>query len=269
MGRMKLLRFLHQGAPQWGAVETDLGAGQLPDHVRVYAGDMMGAHQPTALCLPLEGLTFLPPCQPTKVMALWNNFRAAAQRNQLAQPPEPLYFLKAANALSAHLSDVPRPRQAVGRLVYEAELGVVIGKRGRDIPLSQAAEHVLGYTCVNDVTAPELLRADPSFEQWTRAKSLDGFCPFGPYIDTEVDPQSLHVQALVNGRERQNYPVADMFFSPLELVSLLSRDVSLEPGDLICCGTSLGAGPWQDGARVEVHIEGLGTLVNTLKGNIA
>jgi 2-keto-4-pentenoate hydratase/2-oxohepta-3-ene-1,7-dioic acid hydratase in catechol pathway len=149
--------------------------------------------------------------------------------------------------------------------VYEAELGIVIGKRGRDIPLEEAAQYIFGYTCVNDVTAVELLRSDASFEQWTRAKNFDGFTPFGPWIETELDCTNAVVTAKVNGRERQNYAVSDMFFSPQELVAKLSRSMTLEAGDIISCGTSLGAMPWQNDAVVEVAIEGIGTLTNTMK----
>jgi 2-keto-4-pentenoate hydratase/2-oxohepta-3-ene-1,7-dioic acid hydratase in catechol pathway len=160
---------------------------------------------------------------------------------------------------------VIRPQQDVGRVVYEAELGIVIGKRGRDISLENAKQHIFGYTCVNDVTAVELLRSDTSFEQWTRAKNFDGFTPFGPWIETELDCTNAVVTAKVNGRERQNYAVSDMFFSPQELVAKLSRGMTLEAGDIISCGTSLGAMPWQNDAVVEVAIEGIGTLTNTMK----
>ena len=127
------------------------------------------------------------------------------------------------------------------------------------------AAGIWALTCVNDVTAVELLRSDDSFEQWTRAKNFDGFTPFGPWIETELDSAKAIVTAKVNGRERQNYPVSDMFFSPLELVSRLSRDVTLQPGDVISCGTSLGAMPWQAGATVEVVIEGIGVLSNAMQ----
>jgi 2-keto-4-pentenoate hydratase/2-oxohepta-3-ene-1,7-dioic acid hydratase in catechol pathway len=149
--------------------------------------------------------------------------------------------------------------------VYEAELGIVIGRRGRDIPLEEADRYIFGYTCVNDVTALELLRSDASFEQWTRAKNFDGFTPFGPWIETDLDCQNAVVTAKVNGRERQNYAVSDMFFSPAQLVAKLSRGMTLEAGDIISCGTSLGAMPWQNEAVVEVSIEGIGTLSNTMK----
>jgi len=153
-----------------------------------------------------------------------------------------------------------------GRLVrfrrWEAELGVVIGKQGRNIALADVPHYVFGYTCVNDITAVELLKTDPSFAQWTRAKSFDGFGPFGPVIATDVKPARMVVRTLVNGKERQNYPVRDMIFSPEQLVSLVSRDLTLSAGDIISCGTSVGAGPIPAGALMDVVIDGVGTLSN-------
>lgn len=262
---MKWLRFVLDGAPAFGALQSGT---ESPDNhqsqVQIYTGNMFDAPTPTGQTVPLDGLEWLPPCQPTKMLALWNNFQAAASKNNWATPLEPLYFVKPANTFSKHLAVVERPLSYSGRILYEAELGVVIGKRGKNIALENAADHVFGYTCINDVTALEVLREDASFEQWTRAKGFDGFAPFGPFIETEVIPEYISVKAIVNGRERQNYPVSDMFFSPLQLVCLLSRDVTLEAGDVISCGTSLGAGPWQPGSKVEVVIDGVGSLSNTL-----
>ena len=254
---MKWLRFRHQGQTGFGAVQGE--------QVAVHDGDMFTAPRPTGACLPISEVEILSPCQPTKILALWNNFRAAAEKNGWATPAEPLYFLKSANTHAHHLQPVLRPQSPIGRVVYEAELGVVIGRRGRNIAREDSAAHIFGYTCVNDVTAVELLRSDPSFEQWTRAKNFDGFTPFGPWIETQFDAATATVRALVNGRERQNYPVSDMFFSPEELVCRLSRGMTLEPGDIISCGTSLGAMPWQNDAEVQIVIDGVGSLSNTLK----
>jgi len=255
---MKWLRFSHQGQPGFGRLHDD-------GRIAVHTGDFFDRPVPTGTHLRLDEVNVLCPCQPTKILALWNNFQAAADKNGWARPSEPLYFLKSANSHAHHGQAIARPAGEIGRVVYEAELGVVIGQRGRDISLTDAPQPIFGYTCVNDVTAVELLRADASFEQWTRAKNFDGFTPFGPWIETELDSAHAHVKALVNGRERQNYPVSDMFFSPAELVSKLSRGMTLEVGDIISCGTSLGAMPWQNDAEVQVHIDGIGTLTNTLK----
>ena len=257
---MKWLRYSHQG---------QVGLGQLVgDAVHVHQGPLFENPQPTGNMLPLSDVEILTPCHPTKILALWNNFKTAAEKNGWDTPLEPLYFLKSPNSYSHHLQSVIRPREDVGRVVYEAELGIVIGRRARDISIDEAAQYIFGYTCVNDVTAVELLRSDTSFEQWTRAKNFDGFTPFGPWIETDLDCTKAMVTAKVNGRDRQNYPLSDMFFSPQKLVAKLSRGMTLEAGDIISCGTSLGAMPWQNEAVVEVSIEGIGTLCNTMKESV-
>ena len=130
------------------------------------------------------------------------------------------------------------------------------------MPEAEAARAIFGYTCVNDVTALDLLHEDASFAQWARAKSCDTFGPVGPLIATGLDPSALTVRTLLNGRERQNYPVSDMILPPARIVSLLSREMTLVPGDLIACGTSLGVLPLRPGAEVSVTIDGIGTLTN-------
>jgi len=147
-------------------------------------------------------------------------------------------------------------------VTYEGELAVVIGRRAKNVSPDQAAAHIFGYSCANDLTAIELLNRDPAFPQWTRAKGFDGFGVFGPVIESDIDLASASVRTLVGGRERQNYPLADMIFPPHELVSRLSRDMTLEPGDVILCGTSLGVLPMKPGTTVEVEIDGIGRLVN-------
>jgi len=254
---MKWLRYCHKG---------HIGFGKLVgDTLQVHQGNLFENPVLTDLILSVSDVQILAPCQPTKILALWNNFKTAAEKNGWGVPSEPLYFLKSPNSYSHHLHDVIRPNPDVGRVVYEAELGIVIGKSGRDISIDQANKYVFGFTCVNDVTAIELIRSDVNFEQWTRAKNFDGFTPFGPWIETDLDFANSFVKAKVNGRERQNYPISDMFFSPHELVSKLSRGMTLEVGDIISCGTSLGAMPWQSDAVVEISIDGIGTLNNTLK----
>jgi len=126
-------------------------------------------------------------------------------------------------------------------------------------------EYIFGYTCVNDVTALDILTRDPSFPQWTRAKSFDTFGPFGPAIATGLDPSTLTVKTLLNGKERQNYPISDAVFSPHEIVSRISKEITLEPGDIITIGTSPGVLPLRPGATVEIVIDGIGTLVNTVE----
>jgi len=242
--------------------DRDCWAVLQGDQVELMSGSPFGASAPTGDRLPLEGLQWLAPVQPSKILALWNNFEASAARNGWSRPTEPLWFLKSPNSLGAHEQVIPLPPEGTGRVAYEGELAIVIGARARRISVDDAAAHILGYSCANDVTAIELLNRDASFAQWSRAKGFDGFGVIGPVIDTAFNPAGGVVRTLVDGRERQNYPLDDMFFPPHELVSRLSHDVTLEPGDVILCGTSLGVLPMKPGARVQVVIEGIGTLTS-------
>ncbi len=248
------IRFSRQGTSGFGHLDGD--------SIRVFEGDMFGTSVETGETLPLAGATLLTPCQPTKMVALWNNFRALAEKLGQAIPPEPLYFLKGNNAFHPHGAPIRVPPAYAGKVVYEGELGVVIGKRTRAICEAEADVHIFGYTCINDVTAAELLFKDASFAQWTRAKSFDTFGVFGPVIATGLDPLGLTIRTVLNGAERQNYPVADMIFPPAKLVSLISHDMTLEPGDVIACGTSIGVGSMKAGSEVSVIIDGIGELKN-------
>jgi 2-keto-4-pentenoate hydratase/2-oxohepta-3-ene-1,7-dioic acid hydratase in catechol pathway len=245
-----------------------VGFGRLDgDRIAVHDGDLFDAPRPTGEVLPADAVTWLAPCEPRSFVCLWNNFHAAAAKQSLAIPAEPLWVFKGAAALSAHERPIiaPSPQVYDGRVVFEGELGIVIGRDCRDVGEAAAADCIFGYTCVNDVTALELIGRDPAFAQWTRAKSFESFGPFGPVIATGLDPMTLTVRTLVGGRERQNYPVSDIVFSPASIVSRLSREFTLRPGDLIACGTSVGVLPMRDGQVVEVTIDGIGTLRNTYR----
>jgi len=147
-------------------------------------------------------------------------------------------------------------------VVFEGELGIVIGRRCSAATESDALAHVFGYTCANDVTVADLLLRDASFAQWTRAKGQDGFCPLGPVVATGLDPAALSVKTLLDGQIRQHYPISDMSFSVAQLVSRISLDLTLLPGDVILCGTSVGVGSMKPGSLVEVEIDGIGRLAN-------
>jgi 2-keto-4-pentenoate hydratase/2-oxohepta-3-ene-1,7-dioic acid hydratase in catechol pathway len=233
--------------------------------VRVHDGDIYDSPQPTGQTLALGELRLLTPCVPTKMIGLWNNFHALAAKLEIPIPAEPLYFFKAPNSFLASGEIIQAPKSYEGRVVYEGELGVVIGKRCKAVSEAEAEAYIFGYTCVNDVTATELIQKNPAFQQWIRAKNHDTFGVFGPAIATGLDPLKLIVRTLVNGKERQNYPVSDMVFKPRQLVSLISQDMTLYPGDIITCGTSLGALPMKSGTKVEVVIDGIGTLANEYK----
>jgi 2-keto-4-pentenoate hydratase/2-oxohepta-3-ene-1,7-dioic acid hydratase in catechol pathway len=222
--------------------------------------------QPTATGrqLALAGLKLLTPTQPSKVLALWNNFGQLAAKLNLARPPEPLYFIKSPSSYLDPGETIRRPR-GEPKLVFEGELGIVIGKTTKDVAVGQAMDHVFGYTCANDVTAVDILQRDPSFAQWVRAKGFDTFCPFGPAVVTGLDPATLNVRTLLDGVVRQDYPISDMRFSVEQIVSMISHDMTLLPGDIILCGTSVGVGSMKPGSVVEVEIAGIGKLSNRVE----
>ena len=248
-------------------VRYEGGFGQLEgDIVIPHGGDMFGTPTPNAAGVKLSELALLPPVVPGKFIGLWNNFHALAAKLGQTIPETPLYFLKATSSLLAPGGVIRPPGSYTGRTIFEGELGIVIGRRCAVASEAEAAAAIFGYTAVNDVTALDLLTADPSFPQWARAKGCDSFGPVGPAIATGLDPATLTVRTLLNGRERQSYPVSDMILPPARIVSLLSREMTLHPGDLIACGTSLGALPMRPGMEVSVIIDGIGTLTNRFEG---
>ena len=253
------LRFEHDGRELFGTLEGET--------ITVHAGEMFGQAQATSEQVPLGDVRLLTPCRPGKMVALWNNYHALAQKMGFATPEHPLYFFEAAQrgdffSYAAGVAYQPSGDQSYdGKVVYEGELGIVIGKTCKDADVDQAGEAIFGYTCINDITAIELINKDASFAQWVRAKSFDGFGVMGPVVATGLDPASLSVKTVLNGQERQNYPVSDIVFPPPLLVSLVSQDMTLNPGDVIACGTSLGVGSMKEPSNlVEVTIEGIGTL---------
>jgi 2-keto-4-pentenoate hydratase/2-oxohepta-3-ene-1,7-dioic acid hydratase in catechol pathway len=229
--------------------------------VRVCEGDMFEAPSPTDRVLPLDSVRLLTPVEPTKIIALWNNFHALGEKLKLAHPPEPLYLTKSPNSYLEPGGTIRKPAGDV-KVVFEGELGIVIGKRATRVPERDALDHVFGYTCANDVTVADILNRDASFAQWVRAKGFDTFCPFGPAVATGLDPATLQVRTILNGDVRQDYPISDMRFSVEQLVSLISQDMTLYPGDIILCGTSIGVGSMKPGSTVEVEIAGIGKLSN-------
>ena len=249
------VRFTHNAATRFGRLAGDT--------IAVHDGDMFRTNKPTGATLKLADITLLAPCVPGKIIGLWTQFHALAAKLGNPAPNEPLYFLKATTSVAAPGAIVKRPASYDGKTVFEAELGIVIGKRASNISEADAAAHIFGYTCINDITAADILNRDPTFPQWARAKSFDGFGPFGPVIATGLDPAGLSIRAILNGAERQNYPVSDMIFQPHALVSKLSHDMTLEPGDLILCGTSVGVGVMKEPVnKITIAIDGIGELHN-------
>ena len=248
------VRFAQGAAEGFGTLEGTA--------IRVHEGDMLGANRATGAMLALEAVRLLAPVRPGKFIGLWNNFHAVATAQSLTIPDFPLYFLKATSSIIGHEDAFRAPASYGGRVLFEGELGVVIGARCKDVNEADAEAAIFGFTCVNDITAGGLFGDNPKFEQWARAKSPDGFGPVGPAIATGLDWRAASVRTLLNGRERQNYPISDMILQPPRIVSLLSQEMTLEPGDLITCGTSVGILPMKPGMVVEVAIEGVGVLRN-------
>jgi len=248
------LRFQLQGKSGLGQVQGD--------QIAVYAGDLFNDPKPTGETLNLAEVTIDIPCTPTKMVAMVDNFHALVTKLEHAIPAEPLYFLKGNNSFLAANQIIRTPKSYSGKVVYEGELGIVIGTACYEADEVEAAKAIFGYTCINDVTAIEILNRDPGYAQWTRSKSFNTFGVFGPYITTDVDPNTLSIKTILNDQERQNYPIADMVFPPAKLVSLISQDVPLEAGDIIACGTSVGVGSMKPGSNVSIIIEGVGRLDN-------
>jgi len=238
------------------------GFGTLADgRIAVHRGDMFSSSEPTGESVALESVRLLMPTVPSKVIALWNNFAALGAKLNLAVPAEPLYLLKAPNSF-ANPGDLIKKPRCEGKVVYEGELAIVIGKPASGVSEADALDHVFGYTCANDVTVADILNRDASFAQWVRAKGFDTFCPMGPAIATGLDASALVVRTRLNGEVRQDYPISDMRFSVQRLVSLISADMTLEAGDVILCGTSIGVGSMKPDSDIEIEIEGIGTLRN-------
>ncbi|MBU6460360.1 MAG: fumarylacetoacetate hydrolase family protein [Proteobacteria bacterium] len=249
------VRFEYRGTVGFGTVADGI--------VSIHEGDMFNSPESTGKQVKLADVKILTPTEPTKMIALWNNFRMLAEKLGLSRPPEPLYLLKGGNSFFPHGQNIRKPLSYDGKVVFEGELGIVIGQRLSNVSEAQAEAGIFGYTVINDVTAAEIINRDSSFAQWVRAKSYDTFGVFGPVIASGIKPDALTVRTVLNGEERQNYPVSDMVFPPVKLVSLLSHDMTLLPGDVIACGTNVGVGSMKPGSLVEVTIDSIGTLSNT------
>ncbi len=231
--------------------------------ISVCDNKLFDAPSPTGETVALDDVRLLAPFRPSSILALWNNFHERAEAEGQTIPVTPLYFMKPVTSVIGPGQTIYRPRGHRGRVIFEAELGIVIGRECRAIDADQADDYIFGYTCVNDVTAIEFLFEDKAFQQWTRSKGFDSFTPIGPCINTDIDPDGLRVFAIQNGEQRQDYPVSDMIYSPQQIVAMISAYQTLKPGDLICCGTSVGARTMKPGCEINISIPGIGDLVNS------
>ncbi len=225
---------------------------------RALKGDPFAVPRRAGPSRSIAGLTPLVPCVPSKIIGIGRNYHAHAVELGHAVPSEPLLFLKPPSALLPPGGHIRMP-PASHRVDFEGEIGVVIGSEARRVSEERALEHVLGYTCVNDVTARDLQERDVQF---TRAKGFDTFCPVGPCVATGLDPADLAVETFVNGERRQSARASEMIFGIALLVSYVSQVMTLLPGDLIATGTPAGVGPLRAGDEVTVAVEGVGRLTN-------
>jgi len=251
----RYVRFARNPATPVTAPDSHTGVGKgVFDQGRIFLEE--GGHW------DIPDTRLLPPVAPTKIVCVGRNYADHAKELGNAVPSEPIIFLKPPSSLNAHLGQIVFPKLSQV-LSYEGELGLVIGKRARNLSPAEALEAVAGYTIVNDVTARDLQKKDG---QWTRGKGFDTFCPVGPWWvpKGQVEFDSLRVITRVNGEVRQDGSVRDMIFKLDAILAYISAFMTLEPGDLIATGTPPGVGPLEPGDRVEVEIPGLGTLENTV-----
>ncbi len=259
---MKIIRFTVGGRTHFGVL-----AGE---RIRVLRGTPFARIAFTGDAVPIASVRLLAPVVPPDVFAIGLNYRRHAQESGTAVPTAPVIFLKAASSVTDPGADIVLPAMAPAAVDYEAELAIVIGKTCHGVPEEQALDYVLGYTCGNDVSA-----RDCQFQhdkQWARAKSFATFCPLGPWIETELDPNRLPISLTLNGTTMQDSTTADMIFSCRQLVSYCSRITALRPGTVIMTGTPSGVGfarqpPvfLRSGDVVEVSIGGIGVLRNQVQ----
>jgi 2-keto-4-pentenoate hydratase/2-oxohepta-3-ene-1,7-dioic acid hydratase in catechol pathway len=243
-------------------VETPTGPAWAQEDgacLRLLSGAPWAEHETRRETLAPDEARLLAPAAPSKIVAVGLNYRDHAKERGKPLPAEPLLFLKPPSAVIGPGAEIRRPAWA-GRVDHEAELGIVIGKKAYDLASpADAALHILGAVCVNDVTARELQDRDVQF---TRGKGFDTFCPIGPCIATDLDLAALRVVGRVNGTVRQESSTAQLIFPPAYLVWFVARVMTLLPGDIISTGTPAGIGPLAAGDEVEVEVEGVGTLRN-------
>ncbi|MDX1512389.1 MAG: fumarylacetoacetate hydrolase family protein [Gammaproteobacteria bacterium] len=251
-------RYRHQGTDHFGQLEGE--------SIKEYEGDMFASAKPTGGSVKLSEVELLPPVVPSKIVALAHNSHSLIQKMGGQVPDEPMYLLKANSSLHPTGKPIRRPKAYEGKVIFEGELGLVIGKTCRDVDEDSALDYLFGCTCINDVTSIELLNKSPVMQQWVRSKAADTYGVVGPVVATDLDPDTLTIRSVLDGQERQNYSVSDFVFSPAQIISSLSGDMTLLPGDVIACGTSVGAGSMKPGSTIEITIDGIGTLSNTFEG---
>ncbi len=247
---MKIAKFLFRKTINWGVVERE--------KILILESPPFTGIKPTSRKILLKECKLLAPARASKVILIGLNYRDHAQELKMKIPKEPIVFLKPPTALIGNKDLIQCPR-GVKRLDYEAELALVIKRKAKNITTKDAKKYILGYTCLNDVTARDLQAKDG---QWTRAKSFDTFCPLGPWLETKISADRLAIQLHLNKKIKQDSSTKHFIFSISHLVAFISRIMTLFPGDVISTGTPPGVGKMNVGDKVTVRIEGIGELEN-------
>ncbi len=247
---MKIVRFTNGFTTEYGVIDGDM--------IQALSGSPFESYTITHKFYRPTDVKILPPCLPSKIVALGVNYKSHGEEMSHSIPTEPLIFLKPPTAVIGHEDTIIYPPSSE-RVDYEGELGVIISATAHNVSKEKAKNFILGYTCVNDVTARDLQAKD---KQWTRAKSFDTFAPVGPWVETELDPTNLALETRLNGEVKQKTNTSELIFDVFKLVSFISEVMTLLPGDVIATGTTAGIGPMQPGDIVEVEIENIGILRN-------
>lgn len=254
---MRIVRFSARGKVKYGTIENDV--------ISSFRGSPFADSKARSIPFEPDGVNYrlnevklLAPCLPSKMVCLGLNYRSHAEEFKREIPPVPLIFLKPSTAAIGPDDEIVLPHFST-RVDYEGELGVIIGKKAKEVPEDEVEAFVLGYTCFNDVTERHMQKDDG---QWTRAKGFDTFAPLGPSIETDIDPSNLKLETYLNGELRQSTRTSDLIFGVSKLVSFISNIMTLLPGDVIATGTPSGIGRMSPGDIVEVRIEKIGTLRN-------
>jgi 2-keto-4-pentenoate hydratase/2-oxohepta-3-ene-1,7-dioic acid hydratase in catechol pathway len=269
---VRIARFAHGGDVGYGIVEEvqpdgAAGAAAAAEAEGLVVAELIGhpfgigdeSVRLTGSRYPLADVRLLAPVLPSKVVAVGKNYADHAREMGGEPPQDPVIFLKPSTAVVGPREPILYPARLSGRVDFEGELAVVIGRLCRQVPPERVPEVVFGYTCANDVTARDLQARDG---QWARAKGFDTFCPLGPWIETDADPSDLELTTIVNGEIRQNSRTSLLLHDVTALITYVSAVMTLLPGDVLLTGTPAGVGPLKDGDEVSVTIEGIGTLTN-------
>ena len=261
---MKIIRYVHKSEINYGILEGKT--------VYKLKGDIFSDFSIGKKVTKLDKIDLLSPVEPPNIIAIGLNYKKHAEESGSKLPEKPLIFLKATTSLAGPGDEIKLPKMAPSEVDFEAELAVVIGKKIKNVEPEESLNYVLGYTCANDVSARDCQkRLD---KQWARGKSFDTFCPTGPWIETDLEPQNCEIRSVLNGQIMQKSNTSDMIFSVKEIVSYLSKNMTLLPGIIILTGTPEGVGfarekPifLEDGDEIEIKIEGIGSLKNKVKLN--